>query len=134
MKMILLVLSVFALSSCATTHSKASRSQKASDLFDTLDVNHDGYLTRSELSAGLRYAGTPDLNPDLVIGLEKSAPAKKKIKASRKLSEGEIQKIMSEAFDKRDAKLDQRLSRDEFKKVVSERPRGVDEDPWEPFM
>jgi Ca2+-binding EF-hand superfamily protein len=134
MKTLVLAFAVLFVAGCATTHSKPSRAQRANDLFDELDVNRDGYLTRSELAQGLRFAGTPELNPNLVIGLEKTVPAKKKVKASRKLSETEIKKMMAEAFETGDSKLDQRITRDEFKKVVSERPRGVQDDPWEPFM
>ena len=121
-------------SGCATTKTPASRAQRAGELFDDLDTNHDGFLTRAELAAGLRYAGMKDLDPNLVIGLQKSQVVKKRVKASRRLSEGEIQKLMSAAFQKRDEKLDQRLSKDEFKKLVVERPADASDDPWEPFM
>lgn len=135
MKTLFLAFAVLALAGCATTPAPQTRSQRAAALFDELDTNRDGYLTRAELAAGLRYAGTPELNPNLVLGLEKTtAPSKKKVKASRKLSEAEIQKAMNEAFGVRDENLDRRLSKDEFKKLVVERPRGGADDPWEPFM
>jgi Ca2+-binding EF-hand superfamily protein len=135
MKTLLLAFAVLALASCATSPSPQTRAQRAASLFDELDTNRDGYLTRAELAAGLRYAGTPELNPNLVLGLEKTTvPSKKKVKAARKLSEAEIQRAMSEAFGVRDENLDRRLSKDEFKKLVVERPRGAADDPWEPFM
>ena len=134
MKTLILALSVLVFASCATSPSRSTRAERASDLFDELDTNHDGILTRIELTAGLRYAGSPELNPGLVIGLEKATTSKKKVKASRKLSEAEIQKLLANAFEKRDSKLDQRITKDEFKKLVVERPTGAIDDPWEPFM
>jgi Ca2+-binding EF-hand superfamily protein len=125
------------LSGCATTShrasSKAARAQRASDLFDQLDINHDGYVSRAEMLAGLRFAGAPDLNPNLVMGL-KPEKNKDKVKASRRLTEAEIQKSLNEAFKTRDADLDHRMSKDEFKKLVVERPSDEGDDPWEPFM
>jgi Ca2+-binding EF-hand superfamily protein len=135
MKTLLLSLVVLtALSGCATKPSPSARAQRAADLFDDLDVNHDGYITRAELAAGLRFAGTKELNPNLVIGLEKGSTPKRKVKASRKLTEAEIQKLMAEAFAKHDTNLDQRLTKDEFKKLVIERQQASADDPWDPFM
>ena len=134
-RIFILISAIIALSSCATTshraNSKSERAQRAELLFQQLDTNHDGFITKAELAAGLRYAGTPELNPNLVMGLKNDHG--KKLKASRRLTDAEIQKVMTEAFAKRDTELDHRLSKDEFKKLVVERPAGV-EDPWEPFM
>jgi len=132
MTKLILAFALLAFAGCATTthRSNDGRAQRAALLFDQLDTNHDGYLSRAELAAGLRYAGTPDLNPNLVMGLKTEST--KKVKASRKLTEAEIKKAMAEAFDTRDAQLDNRITKDEFKKVVVK--RSEDDDPWEPFM
>lgn len=127
---------------CATnsTYSRGSghdtkdiRAQRADEIFAMLDVNHNGFITKDEMKAGLRIAGAPDVNPNLMLGL-KSEQSKKAAKANRQITEAEIQKTMKEAFDERDANLDQRLSREEFKKLVVERPLEEGEDPWAPFM
>ena len=115
---------------CATHPSPDERAKRASLLFDQLDVNHDGVLTRAELAAGLTYAGTPEMNPNLVMGLKNDSS--KKVKANRKLSEIEIRKAMAEAFGPRKSDVDARLTKDEFKKVVVQ--RSANDDPWEPFM
>ncbi len=135
MKKLLLALGLLALTGCATTRlSPNDRAQRASTLFDQLDTNHDGYLTRAELAAGLRYAGSPELNPNLVLGLKNDS--KRQVRANRKLTEAEIKKAMAEAFDTRDAQLDNRITKEEFKKVVVKRSEDDSDgqDPWEPFM
>lgn len=133
MKKLLLALALLSLTGCATTHlSPNDRAQRAGSLFDQLDTNHDGYLTRAELAAGLRYAGSPELNPNLVMGLK--TDSKRQVRANRKLTEAEIKKAMAEAFETRDAQLDNRITKEEFKKVVVKRSEDGDDDPWEPFM
>lgn len=132
----LILLSTLFLAACATTPHKptrAERSAKAEALFRQLDVNHDGYISRAELYNGLKFAGAPDLNPNLVMGLD-TAKKKNEVKASRKLTQSEIDRTMKQAFSNDDQNLDQRLSKEEFKKLVVERPADEGDDPWEPFM
>ena len=114
-------------------NSKQARANRADEIFAMLDSNHDGYVSKAEMAAGLRIAGEPDVNPNLMLGL-KSGRSKKAAKANRRITELEIQKTIEEAFDARDKNLDQRLSRDEFRKLVVERPPEENEDPWAPFM
>ena len=135
---LLLVICGFMITGCATSAKRKpiSRAQRANEIFASLDRNHDGSLTRDELRQGLRIAGAPDVNPNLMMGL-KSDKAKQGAKASRPLTDAEIEKAVEDAFSAReakDAKLDQRLSQDEFRKLVVERPPNEEEDPWAPFM
>ncbi len=122
---------------CATSSgsraSKKERLARADQLFAAFDTNGDGYLTKEELSGGLRLAGMPEMNPNLMLGMKKQAK-KPAPKANRKLTEEEIQKTMREAFDRRDHDLDKRLDQDEFRKLVVERPAVEGDDPWAPFM
>ena len=130
------LVSPLAFTGCASTGHKTSRSERAAradQLFAAFDTNGDGYLTKEELSGGLRVAGMPDLNPNLMLGM-KSQKKKNSPKAARKLTEEEIQKTMREAFDRRDQDLDKRLDQEEFRKLVVERPPTEGEDPWAPFM
>lgn len=113
--------------------SKSERQKKADELFKSFDANGDGFLTKQELSGGLHLAGMPEMNPNLMLGMKK-AQRKAAPKASRKLTEEEIQQTMREAFDRRDRDLDQRLNQDEFRKLVVERPPTEGDDPWAPLM
>ncbi len=81
--------------SCATHPSPDVRTARAASLFDQLDTNHDGYLTRAELAAGLSYAGTPDVNPNLVLGMKSES---RKSKASRKLTKAEAMAMLRAAM------------------------------------
>ncbi|RYZ76126.1 MAG: hypothetical protein EOP05_05935 [Proteobacteria bacterium] len=127
------ILSGCASSGSSGSHSKLDRQKRADQLFASFDTNGDGFLTREELSGGLRLAGHPEPNPNLMLGMKK-AKRKEAPKASRKLSEEEIQQTMREAFDRRDRDLDQRLNQDEFRKLVVERPPSQGDDPFAPFM
>jgi Ca2+-binding EF-hand superfamily protein len=133
-----LALSAFLISSCASSGSnkrvsKAERRERADLLFASFDANGDGFLTKEELRGGLRMAGMPELDPNIMIGMKKDKK-KETPKASRKLTEEEIQKTMREAFERRDQDLDHRLNQDEFRKLVVERPPTEGDDPWAPLM
>jgi Ca2+-binding EF-hand superfamily protein len=144
MRLLALLTMILTLTACATMDANESRpqanmtpserSQKADELFRMFDANGDGYLTREELSGGMKSAMNYEPNPNLMLGLSKSKKSAKK-KPARTLTTAEVNKAVEDAFATRDQDLDRRLSQEEFKKVVvGGASLNPEQDPWAPFM
>jgi Ca2+-binding EF-hand superfamily protein len=139
----------FALSSCASlpdtsaTQDTSTKAEKpadpkilADDLFDKMDLNGDGFLSREEMAAGLRHytmAGEPASNPNVMFGLKDGTKAaKSKTRKAKPMSEAEIQRTVDQAFSSQDVNFDKRISKDEFKKMVFEKQDTSA--PWQDLL
>lgn len=127
--------SVPAADDSAAELTPAERNARAADLFAAMDLNGDGFLSRDEMTKGLRSytmagGGTP--RTDLMLGLSSDAKKKARRKKVKPLGEEEIRRAVDQAFSSQDVDLDKRISQDEFRKIVVE--KSDTSAPWQDIL
>jgi hypothetical protein len=115
--------------------SEESTRETARDLFAIFDINSDGFLTRDELGAGLRYMARVDRTGDSsVFALRSKRPSRRGAARPRpQLTDQQISELVTATFSADTAvpgrSLTERLSQSEFEKIVidSSAPSARDE-------
>lgn len=135
-----LLLSTLLLSACAsfspTTEVPLTDSEKAAraeEIFAVMDTDGDGFLTKDEMTGGLRYLTTADTpaTRDLMYGLKKktSKDSSKRTRPIKRMSEEEVRQLVEESFKTPDQIAIDRISKEDFRKIVVERRPSTQDTP-----
>jgi Ca2+-binding EF-hand superfamily protein len=134
-----LSLAALTLTGCASFNSTSEapltekeRAERTENLFNAMDANGDGFLSREEMTTGLRsftLAGGDAPRTDVVLGLDEK---KGKTKKKKTMSDAEVRRAVDQAFSAQDLNLDKRISKDEFKKMVLE--KSDTSAPWQEIL
>lgn len=113
-----------------------SREEEAEKLFDILDVNGDGKISKAEAKSGFQYliaSYDRDGRSEILAAKPGDIPATSKKKNRRKPTAQEATKAFESLFEN-SPKARESLSKDEFKKLVVRSGDNPENDPFASFL
>ena len=114
-----------------------SREEEADKLFDILDVNGDGKISKAEAKSGFQYliaSYDRDGRSEILAAKPGDLPASSsKKKSRRKPTSQEATKAFESLFEN-SPKARESLSKDEFKKLVVRSGDNPESDPFAAFL
>jgi hypothetical protein len=129
---------------CALSSKSAARAEllspdgKAEELFEILDVNHDGLITPDEARSGFQYLiasyDRPSKTEILAAKPVGNESRVSKRKARRRPTSEDAKKAFDALFVVEPTKVGNGLTQDEFKKLVVKASDNPETDPFAAFF